>query len=159
MNPYYKGKDLIVDTQKIKTSLESLTIIFDKIDAPEVRTAIGILLNLVESLAKEKEADRKTIQELTNEINRLKGEKGKPKIRPQKNNGKDDHSSEEERKKRKKKNKKDTKAKKKGVVKSDRTVICKIDNLGINFLLGRTWGYLFYLYNESSQYKNIKNNN
>ena len=92
-----------MDSQKIKDSLASLTVIFEKIDALEVRTAISLLLNIVESLVDENETYRKTIQELTDEINRLKGEQGKPKIRPQKNNGKGNHSSEEERKKRRKK--------------------------------------------------------
>ncbi|MCP4357686.1 MAG: hypothetical protein GY796_06685 [Chloroflexi bacterium] len=55
-----------------------------------------LLLNLVEEVKQEND-------QLRDEINRLKGEQGKPNIKPGKKKGKgDDHSSEKERRKRKK---------------------------------------------------------
>lgn len=92
--------------QEIKKSLEAITKIFEKIPEPEIRTAVGLLFNLVESLARENETNRKIIQSQKDAINRLKGEQGKPKIRPQKKNSDENHSSEEERKMREEKKKK-----------------------------------------------------
>lgn len=54
-----------------------------------------MLLNLVEKLYGENEELRKEVQTLKDEINRLKGEKGKPDIKPRKS---ENISSEEERK-------------------------------------------------------------
>jgi len=94
-----------MDIRELKNSLEVITKLFDRIVEPEIRAAIAILLNIVESLSQENEQNRKTIQNLRDEVNRLKGEQGKPNIKPQKKGGSDDHSSEGERKKRQIKNK------------------------------------------------------
>jgi len=62
------------------------------------RQAITLLLNLVEELKQENERLRIQVQYLRDEINRLKGEQGKPDIKPDKpakSAGK--HSSEQER--------------------------------------------------------------
>ena len=93
-----------MDRKKIRDSLDPLTALFAKIVEPAIQAAIGFLLNLVESLLAENETHCQTIQEQADEINRLKGEQGKPKIRPQKKNSQGDHSSEKERKKRRKEN-------------------------------------------------------
>jgi hypothetical protein len=51
-------------------------------DLAGARQAIVLLLNLVESLQAENRELRKQVQELRDEINRLKGEQGKPDIKP-----------------------------------------------------------------------------
>lgn len=67
-------------------------------DVEGARQAVVSLLNLVEELKQEVLTQGAEIQRLRDEINRLKGEQGKPDIKPNnkppKNN---DHSSEEER--------------------------------------------------------------
>ena len=111
---------------EIKKTLETVTNIIERIVEPDIQTAVGILLNLVEKLVKENDDLRKNNQELKNEINRLKGEQGQPTIRPQKKD-KDNHSSEDERNKRKKKKSRKKRSKKKDVIKADRSVVCTLD--------------------------------
>ena len=53
---------------------------------------IKVLINLVEMLAEENARLKETVQELKDEINRLKGEQGKPNIREQKKDDDDDDS-------------------------------------------------------------------
>lgn len=116
-----------MNREKIRDSLDPLIALFAKIAEPAIQAAIGFLLNLVESLLAENETHCQTIQEQADEINRLKGEQGKPKIRPQKKNSQGNHSSEEERKKRRKQNGEKLRKKKKGTITVDRTVVCPID--------------------------------
>lgn len=71
-------------------------------DLDQAREAIGILLNLVEELKQENILLREQVQELRDEVNRLKGEQGKPPIKPGKRGGGSDHSSEKERRRPKK---------------------------------------------------------
>jgi len=71
-------------------------------DLDQAREAIGILLNLVEELKQENMILREQVQELRDEVNRLKGEQGKPPIKPGKPGGSSDHSSEKERRRPKK---------------------------------------------------------
>lgn len=71
-------------------------------DLDRARDAIGMLLNLVEELKRENDALREDVQQLRDEVNRLKGEQGKPKIKPDKKAGGSDHSSEKERRQPKK---------------------------------------------------------
>jgi hypothetical protein len=65
-------------------------------DIEDARKAVVLLLNLVEELKQENEAQRVEIQRLRDEVNRLKGEQGKPNIKANKKSS--DHSSEKERK-------------------------------------------------------------
>jgi len=66
------------------------------------RKAIQALLNLVEEMQSENQRLRQRVSELQDEVNRLKGEQGRPKIKPNKRKeGKQDHSSEKERERRK----------------------------------------------------------
>lgn len=118
-----------MDKQSIKKILESVTPVLDQIKMTWMRRPVAGLLNLVEIMSSENEEKNKKIQNLKDEINRLKGEQGKPDIRPQTTNEdkQDDHSSEKERKKRRKKKKKKIRSKKRDVVKPDRTVKCEID--------------------------------
>jgi hypothetical protein len=82
-------------------------------DIEPARQAIVHLLNLVEELASESREQREEIQRLRDENNRLKGEQGKPSIKPNKKpsaaageeaeaSSTTDYSSERERKKPKK---------------------------------------------------------
>jgi len=116
-----------VDRKKIRDIIDPLIGLFAKIVEPEIQAGIGSLLNLVESMLAEDVTNCQTIQEQADEINRLKGEQGKPKIRPQKKSSQDNHSSEEERKQRRKKNRKKSRRKKKGIIIVDRTVVCPMD--------------------------------
>lgn len=62
------------------------------------RIAIRSLLNLVEEMQAENQRLRKEVGELRDEVNRLKGEQGRPDIKPDKpKREKSDHSSEKER--------------------------------------------------------------
>jgi len=65
-------------------------------DIEGARHAIVLLMNLVEELKQENIAQRAEIQRLRDENNRLKGEQGKPDIKPS-NRRSQDHSSEKER--------------------------------------------------------------
>jgi len=94
-------------------------------DIEGARHAIVLLMNLVEELKQENIAQRAEIQRLRDENNRLKGEQGKPDIKPS-NRRSQDHSSEKERR-GEDKPKKRQKRKKVGEVKIDRDEIVEID--------------------------------
>ena len=86
--------------------------------------------NAIEELLKENNEQKAIIQKYKDELNRLKGEQGKPKVRPQsKNNskGEGDISSENERKQRQAKKTKKKRAKKKTSIKIDRKKTCTLD--------------------------------
>ena len=86
--------------------LDELTGDIDSITDKKAVALIKVLINLVEMLAEENARLKETVQELKDEINRLKGEQGKPNIREQKKDDDDDdstnpdHSSEKDRNKR-----------------------------------------------------------
>ncbi|MES0447784.1 MAG: hypothetical protein ABUJ92_14725, partial [Desulfobacterales bacterium] len=80
------------------------------------------LLNLVETLSQENRELKRQIQELRDENNRLKGEQGKPKVKPSKKNP-GQYSSEKERKKPKKRKKRS----KKDRIKTHDNRICYVD--------------------------------
>lgn len=66
-------------------------------DLEGARQALVLLLNLVEELKSANAALREERQKLRDELNRLKGEQGKPAIKPGKKRPTGDHSSEKER--------------------------------------------------------------
>ena len=77
-------------------------------DLDGARQAIVMLLNLVEELKSENDAFREEVQKLRDEVNRLQGEQGKPKVKPRKKppeSTSSDHSSEQERRTPKKRQK------------------------------------------------------
>ena len=74
----------------------------------QARQAIIRLLNLVEEIVSENQELREAYQDVRDENNRLKGEQGKPKIKPNKKAGttrRTNHSSEQERRTPKKRQK------------------------------------------------------
>ncbi len=88
-------------------------------------------MNLVESLASENTRLTDIVQQLNNEINRLKGEQGKPEF-PENNKKDGDISSEEERKKAegrkpKGKNEPRNRQQKQSKIQIDRCDICSVD--------------------------------
>jgi hypothetical protein len=83
---------------EILNTIRQLYIDPDSITDKATRINVTLLLNLIEQLAKENQELREEVQALTDEINRLKGEQGRPNIRPQKKG--EDTSSEKERKRK-----------------------------------------------------------
>lgn len=72
-------------------------------DIEGARSAIIMLLNLIEELKQDNQALREENQRLRDENNRLKGEQGKPDIKPNRaQQGRGGHSSEKERRRSKK---------------------------------------------------------
>lgn len=108
---------------EIKKILDALTTDIDVITDPKTSSILRTLLNLIEVLVDENAALQTSNQKLNDEINRLKGEQGKPDIRKQST----DHSSEDNRKKHNNKKLRKPKVKKKETVKIDRKIVCNID--------------------------------
>jgi len=86
-----------MNTTTISAILEAIEPIFNQIENPSLKEASFVLLNIVESSVAETIKLRNENQSLKDEINRLKGEQGKPDIKAnaKKNT---DISSEQERK-------------------------------------------------------------
>jgi hypothetical protein len=87
-----------MDLEALKQTLASLDINPDEIEDKRYATAFRILFAIIEKQNEEIEALKTENQKLRDEINLLKGEQTKPKIRGSKKN--DDISSENERKER-----------------------------------------------------------
>ena len=108
-----------MDWVEIRKTLDKLSVDIDAIEDKSIRDNQRILLNLVETLVEMNVRLTKTNQELKDEINRLKGEQGKPDIRAnKKDKGTDNanHSSEKDRKPRGKQPRKPKINKKKTVI-------------------------------------------
>jgi len=114
---------LSMDT-KLKEQLKRLDVDFDQISDESTREDVSLLLNGVEQFANENDQLKKENQNLTDAINRLKGEQGKPKIRAGKKDT--DISSEQERKEKKPPKPKKSKAKQ-HLIKADREKACAVD--------------------------------
>ena len=69
-------------------------------DLSQAKVIITELINALETFTKDSREQKQIIQELRDEISRLKGEKGKPKIKPDKEN-ENDLSSDKEREEKK----------------------------------------------------------
>jgi len=82
----------------ILKTLQQLHIDFDSLPDKGVQDKVMLLINIVEQLAQENQELKETVSLLKDENNRLKGEQGRPTIRPKKQAG--DISSESERKKK-----------------------------------------------------------
>lgn len=119
-----------MNRKDIKAKLVKITNGVETVLDPIAKSIITELLNLVEIVVSENSSLKDEKQRQADEINKLKGEQGKPKIRKQKNNDAEDkdnkdHSSEKERKQSN--TEKKGKRKKKGNINIDRQVICKVD--------------------------------
>jgi len=91
-------------------------------DLDDSHDFIRKLLNLVETLSQENRELKSQVQMLRDEINRLKGEQGKPKIKPKKKKP-GQYSSEKDRKEPKKRKKR----RKKDRIKTHDSQICYVD--------------------------------
>ncbi len=117
---------------EIATILETLSLDPERIEAPDVKAGVVVLLNPVETLAAENEKLREEHQKLKDEINRLKGEQGKPEIKGKNRKG-DDLSSEQERKEasgeqgKRGRGKKRQREPKREKIKIDRVQECPVD--------------------------------
>ena len=106
-----------------KDVLKEIDIALDHVD-DKTKETILLLLNIIEAQAKETNELRAQLQNLRDEINRLKGEQGKPDIKANKKNKQhNDVSSEKERKQ----NKLWKKRKKNRHLKIDDTRKCRVD--------------------------------
>ena len=114
--------------QEIKQVLNDLTKDIDSIADKKAVTIIKVLVNLVEMLVEENAVLREENQLLRDDINRLKGEQGKPDIRGQSKGGggNTNHSSEGDRSKRGKGNNKN-KGKDKKNVHIDKRITIALD--------------------------------
>lgn len=81
------------------------------------------LLNLIEKLSADLRASQAEVQRLRDDINRLKGEQGKPEIKANVPKPPTDHSLEKERRKPRKRHKN----RKKATIKIDREEVVKVD--------------------------------
>jgi len=106
--------------------IEDFNVELDRITDPGMRHCIVGLLNLVQSQSQENSRLHVEIQRLRDENARLKGEQGRPNVKPNKPGagGRSNYSSEEQRKKGKKDK---DKRKKKKKVEIDRTQPCPVD--------------------------------
>ena len=113
----------------IKKEFQKITEEVGGITDKKISSILNRLLILVEVLVEENDALRTTVQKQRDEINRLKGERGKPCIRKQKGEGKTlkNHSSEHERRMIAEPVSRKQKKKKIGNIRIDRSVVCKVD--------------------------------
>lgn len=93
-------------------------------DIVSLRVALNRALNFINMICQQNQELLKQIQELKDEINRLKGEKGKPKILPKTRKSESLNISSEIHTKEKKKWKKKSK---KNIIKIDNSTHCPID--------------------------------
>jgi Transposase IS66 family len=91
-------------------------------DLDQAKVILNLLLNAIETLTKENKAQQQTIQELRDEINRLKGEHGKPNIKANTKQAVNISSTKETQEP-----KQWQKTGKKDIIKIDKTVNCPVD--------------------------------
>ena len=116
-----------MDPESLK-SLSSLPLDLDSIGDPDSRSSVVFLTNLIEDTVKEIQQLKEENQLLRDEISRLKGEQGRPKIRPQKKDG--NISSESERNKNNEPKPKKSKEKKSKIIAHDEK-ICRVDKIDL----------------------------
>lgn len=89
-----------MNIQDLQAETNAIYQVTAQMESGEAQDIVKKLFNLIERLARDKSSLEAELQQLRDEVNRLKGEQGKPDIKPNKNNNKDDDiSSEDERKK------------------------------------------------------------
>jgi len=114
-----------MDIDEIHKIFETLAPISDKVANEPLSQALSLLFQRLEQLEDENARLKVENQQLRDEINRLKGEQGKPNIRGNTRKSRD-ISSEKERKQRERKKEKKSKAKKHNIV-IDRVEVCHVD--------------------------------
>jgi hypothetical protein len=130
-----------VNIKELQAEVNATHQIYAQIESGAAQDIIKKLLNLIERVASNNKSLEVEIQHLRDEVNHLKGEQGKPDIRPNKKNQKQtDISSEEERKKAEadanknegtENQKKRTRKPKLSKMKIDQTKICPLDKTGL----------------------------
>lgn len=113
-------------SEEVRKALDSIKPQISDIPDPSLEISFSTLFNLVEFMFSENEKQKKEIQILKDENNRLKGEQGKPDIKGNNNGKGGDLSSEKERKKREIK-KPRKKKKKKANLNINKTIPCPVD--------------------------------
>ncbi|MCK5871110.1 MAG: hypothetical protein KAG45_10870 [Methyloprofundus sp.] len=89
-----------MNINELQAEINAILPIYAQIESGVERDLVKKLLNLIERVVNDNESLEAEIQQLRDEVNRLKGEQGKPDIKPNKNAQKQtDISSEAERKK------------------------------------------------------------
>ena len=116
-----------MNIELINQKLESITNDINEIKDPKAQGIISVLLNIIECSMQDNKQYLKTIQSQRDEINKLKGEQGKPSVRPQTSSNNNNHSSDDDRNKRQKKKKKKPRKRKKDIIKPNRSVILGLD--------------------------------
>jgi hypothetical protein len=96
-----------MNIQDIQAEINAIAQEIALMESSEAQAIVRKLLNIIERLAGENETQKNELQKLRDEINRLKGEKGKPLIKANKNKD-SDLSSETERKEAEENANKDT---------------------------------------------------
>ncbi len=105
MITFKKRKCDFMNRTEIKKVLNDLAADINNTADKKVASILNTLVNLVEILVEKNSELEQKNKNLQDEVNRLKGEQGKPNIRKQSKNDNDDtndtdHSSEDDRKKR-----------------------------------------------------------
>ncbi len=113
-----------MNLEVLKQTLASLDINPDEIEDERYAKAFRILFAIIEILSEEIDALKAENQKLRDEINLLKGEQTKPKIRGSKKN--DDISSENERKERNPLKTRESNSRK-DKIEIHHTEICRVD--------------------------------
>ena len=114
----------------ISRALENLPVDIETVTDPMIRQALVVLFNLLERASAEIAALREENQRLRDEINRLKGEQGRPHIRPgRKKDG--DISSEKERRGREKSNGRKRRGSKLDKIEVHRTEVRRVATEGL----------------------------
>jgi hypothetical protein len=108
---------------KIKEIVAGIHVRYEQITDHVIRQDYTSFFNIVESLNAAITSLKKLVQDLKDENNKLKGEQGKPNIRPQKKDS--NHSSDKDRKSRNKK--KNNSRKKRKPIEIDQTVKCAVN--------------------------------
>ena len=112
----------------IKDNLDKLSLQINKVINQEALPLYNDMLNIVQTMYRENIQLKLDYQNAKDEINKLKGEQGKPQIRPQSPNKENqDHSSEKNRKRNNDNKDKKPKMKKQETVSIDEKIECKVD--------------------------------
>jgi hypothetical protein len=131
-----------VNTKELEAEINAIYQSIAQIECSDAQAIVKKLLNLFERVVSENNSLETEVQQLQDEVNRLKGEKGKPVIKANKNTQKSaDISSEKERKKAEAdadasegiegNSEKRNRQPKLSKIKIDQTITCPLDKTGL----------------------------